>query len=65
MAMRNMGKQEAYLPEQIQKYRDGSDSDNYPNVNHLKWLLESGSGFNTNIILAYKEEMLRRVIIYQ
>ncbi len=23
MAMRNMGKQEAYLPEQIQKYRDG------------------------------------------
>ena len=45
MAMRNMGKQEAYLPEQIQKYRDGSDSDNYPNVNHLKWLLESGSGF--------------------
>ena len=45
MAMRNMGKQEAYLPEQIQKYRDGSDPDNYPNVNHLKWLLESGSGF--------------------
>lgn len=27
------------------KYRDGSDPDNYPNVNHLKWLLESGSGF--------------------
>ncbi len=45
MAMRNMGKQDAYTAEQIQKYRDGSDPDNYPNVNHLKWLLESGSGF--------------------
>lgn len=44
-AMRNMDRQEAYTPEQIQKYRDGSDPDNYPNVNHLKWLLESGSGF--------------------
>ncbi len=53
MAMRNMGKQDAYTAEQIQKYRDGSDPDNYPNVNHLKWLLESGSGFqhqhNVNI----------------
>ena len=45
MAMHNMGRQDAYLPEQIQKCRDGSDPDNYPNVNHLKWLLESGSGF--------------------
>lgn len=44
-AMSNMGRQEAYTAEQIQKYRDGSDPDNYPNVNHLKWLLESGSGF--------------------
>ena len=64
--MRNMGKQEAYLPEQIQKYRDGSDPDNYPNVNHLKngcWNLVLV--FNTNIISAYKEEMLRQVIIYQ
>lgn len=44
-AMINMGRQEAYTTEQIQKYQDGSDPDNYPNVNHLKWLLESGSGF--------------------
>jgi len=44
-AMTNMDRQEAYSAEQIQKYRDGSDPDNYPNVNHLKWLLESGSGF--------------------
>lgn len=45
MAMHNMDKQDAYLPEQIQKFKDGSDPDNYSNVNHLKWLLESGSGF--------------------
>ncbi|MBK5722276.1 TonB-dependent receptor [Dysgonomonas sp. Marseille-P4677] len=45
MAMQNMDKQDAYTPEQIQKFRDGSDPDNYPNVNHLKWLLEQGSGF--------------------
>ncbi len=45
MAMSNMGKQEAYTSEQIQKFKDGSDPDNYPNVNHLKWLLDSGSGF--------------------
>lgn len=45
MAMHNMGRQDAYSAEQIEKYRNGSDPDNYPNVNHLKWLLESGSGF--------------------
>lgn len=45
MAMRNMGRQEAYSAEQIEKFRNGSDPDNYPNVNHLKWLLDSGSGF--------------------
>lgn len=45
MAMHNMDKQDAYLPQQIQKFKDGSDPDNYPNVNHLKWLMESGSGF--------------------
>ena len=49
------------LPEQIQKYRDGSDPDNYPNVNHLNGCWNPVLVFNTNIILAYKEEMLRRV----
>lgn len=44
-AMNNMDKTDAYLPEEIEKYRNGSDPDNYPNVNHLKWLLETGSGF--------------------
>lgn len=45
MAMENMGRQPAYSADQIQKFRDGSDPDNYPNVNHLKWLLNTGSGF--------------------
>jgi len=37
-----------YTPEQIAKYKDGSDPDNYPNVPHLKNLLSTGSGFQTN-----------------
>ena len=45
MALKNMGKGEAYTAEEIQKFRDGSDPDNYPNCNHLKWVLESGNGF--------------------
>lgn len=45
MAMRNMGRQNTYSEDQIRKFKDGSDPDNYPNVNHLKWLMESGSGF--------------------
>ena len=44
-AQRNMGNNEVYTVEQIQKYKDGSDPDKYPNVNHLDWLLNSGSGF--------------------
>ena len=45
MAMRNMGNAEAYSSDQINKFRNGSDPDNYPNVNHMKWLLDTGSGF--------------------
>lgn len=45
MAMRNMDRQDTYNEEQIRKFKDGSDPDNYPNVDHLKWLMESGSGF--------------------
>lgn len=45
MAMRNMGNAEPYTAEQIELFRNGSDSDNYPNTNHLKWLLDTGSGF--------------------
>lgn len=43
--MNNMDKTDTYQPEEIEKYRNGSDPDRYPNVNHLKWLLETGSGF--------------------
>lgn len=45
MAMQNMGRQDTYTEDQIRKFKDGSDPGNYPNVNHLKWLMESGSGF--------------------
>ncbi|MBD5280945.1 MAG: TonB-dependent receptor [Bacteroides sp.] len=45
IALENMGNSPAYSAEQIAKYRDGSDPDNYPDTNHLKWLLNSGSGF--------------------
>ncbi len=37
-----------YTAEQIALYKSGSDPDNYPNVPHLKKLLNSGSGFQTN-----------------
>lgn len=45
MAMHNMNKQDAYSSQQIEKFKNGSDPDNYPNVNHLRWLLNTGSGF--------------------
>ena len=37
-----------YTADQIAKYKDGSDPVNYPNVPHLKNLLNTGSGFQTN-----------------
>lgn len=44
----NQGGTKVYTDEQIAKFKDGSDPDNYPNVPHLKNLLTSGSGFQTN-----------------
>ena len=35
MALRNEGKSPAYLPEEIEKFRNGSDPDNYPNTDWL------------------------------
>lgn len=49
----NMGQSAAYSAEDIQKFRDQSDPDNYPNVPHLKNLLNSGSGFQTNHNLSF------------
>ena len=54
MAMRNMGNAETYTPQDIAKFKDGSDPDNYPNVNHLKWLLGTGSGFQQQHNIGYQ-----------
>ncbi len=43
----NQNKSATYSAEEIQKFKDRTDPDNYPNVNHLKDLLTSGSGFQT------------------
>jgi len=43
----NQGKHPSYSDDEIKLYRNGSDPDNYPNVNHLKDLVTSGSGFQT------------------
>ena len=37
----------------IALFKSGSDPDNYPNVPHLKNLLTSGSGFQTNHNLSF------------
>ena len=45
---KNVATPNSYTADQIAKYKDGSDPDNFPNVPHLKNLLNSGSGFQTN-----------------
>jgi TonB-dependent starch-binding outer membrane protein SusC len=45
---KNVAVPNSYTEAEIAKYKDGSDPDNYPNVPHLKNLLNSGSGFQTN-----------------
>ena len=47
-ADKNEDKAMTYQPEEIEKFRNGSDPDNYPNVPHLKNLVNSGSGFQTS-----------------
>ncbi|MCD7938482.1 MAG: TonB-dependent receptor, partial [Tannerellaceae bacterium] len=47
-ADRNAGGGTTYTDAQIELFRNGTDPDNYPNVPHLKNLLTSGSGFQTN-----------------
>jgi TonB-linked SusC/RagA family outer membrane protein len=47
-AAANMGLGIAYTADQIAKFKSGSDPDNYPNASHLKDLVNSGSGFQTN-----------------
>jgi TonB-linked SusC/RagA family outer membrane protein len=44
----NAGQAATYSADDIANYKSGSDPDNFPNVPHLKNLLNSGSGFQTN-----------------
>lgn len=44
----NAGQGRTYSDDEIEKFRSGSDPDNYPNVPHLKNLVTSGSGFQHN-----------------
>lgn len=43
-AYTNMGQAARYTPEQIQKFKSGTDPD-YPNFDHIDYLFGSGSGF--------------------
>ncbi len=49
----NAGGSKVYTDDEIQKFRDQSDPDNYPNVPHFKNLLTSGSGFQSNHYLSF------------
>lgn len=49
----NMGASPVYTDEEIQKFKDQSDPDNYPNVPHFNNLLTSGSGFQTSHNLSF------------
>lgn len=44
----NMGLSPSYTDAEIEIFRNQSDPDNYPDVPHLKNLLNSGSGLQTN-----------------
>lgn len=59
-ADKNSGLSATYDQNDIDKFRNGSDPDNYPNVNHLKDLVTSGSGFQTghNVTLSNGGEKL-------
>ncbi len=49
----NVGASPVYTDEEIQKFKDQSDPDNYPNVPHFNNLLTSGSGFQTSHNLSF------------
>lgn len=46
-ADKNSNRAYTYSDADIIKFKNGTDPDNYPNVNHLKDLVTSGSGFQT------------------
>ena len=47
-ANKNAGGSAVFTDAEIEKFRNQSDPDNYPNVPHYKDLLTSGSGFQSN-----------------
>jgi len=47
-ANKNAGASPVYTDADIEKFRNQTDPDNYPNVPHFKNLLTSGSGFQSN-----------------
>lgn len=49
----NQGGSKIYTDAEITKFQSGSDPDNYPNVPHLKNLVNSGSGLQTNHNLSF------------
>ncbi len=49
----NMGASAVYSEEEIQKFKDQSDPDHYPNVPHFNNLLTAGSGFQTSHNVAF------------
>lgn len=49
----NQGTGAAYTQEEIDLFASGADADNYPDVPHLKNLLNSGSGFQSNHNLSF------------
>lgn len=52
-AYRNVGKGGGYTQEDIDRFRSGEDSDNYPNKHHVRDLYNSGSGFQTKQNLTF------------
>lgn len=52
-ANKNAGASAAYSDAEIEKFRNQSDPDNYPNVPHFKNLLTSGSGFQSNNCISF------------
>jgi TonB-dependent starch-binding outer membrane protein SusC len=52
-ARNNVGQGNTYSQEEIEKFRNGTEPENYPNVNHLEDLLSTGSGFQTNHNLSF------------
>ncbi|WP_299583878.1 TonB-dependent receptor [uncultured Sunxiuqinia sp.] len=49
----NVGSGIVYTQEEIEKYKSGTDRENYPDENHYKNVFGSGSGFQTNHNLSF------------